>query len=353
MAYKIYQQLESGMANKGLITSTNIDDNALGKTQAELNAIFNANLTGSIEFISVDELPTASANTMQKIYLVPSTNVVSQNVKDEYVTLKDDAQVYEMDYIIFKPSGQPSVSSEGFTGVLTEDGSVATLDVYQNGTLVNTFTPERGTVVYVPGENIHYVVYDPSNGQSQTAKGWKSINKTYAQYTWELIGSTSVDLSGYYTSQQINNILGGYQTSEQSNQDYQTIFQHINAIEQNELTTESPSNASKMWNPICEIYFSQAAAQDGTTRPSGNVSQVWAKFPKYPENVNFGQAAFDSLVIDGDGEGADITLWEKFNFSGPLADQNPPYIIELNTQNNEQVNVTNYHMTFYPDGTSE
>lgn len=41
MAYKIYQQLISGMADKGLTTTDNIDDEALGKTQKELNALFN------------------------------------------------------------------------------------------------------------------------------------------------------------------------------------------------------------------------------------------------------------------------------------------------------------------------
>lgn len=41
MAYKLYQQLISGMAGKGLTTTDNIDDDALGKTQKELNALFN------------------------------------------------------------------------------------------------------------------------------------------------------------------------------------------------------------------------------------------------------------------------------------------------------------------------
>ena len=41
MAYKIYQELESGMAGKGLLKTTAIDDAALGKTQAELNNLFN------------------------------------------------------------------------------------------------------------------------------------------------------------------------------------------------------------------------------------------------------------------------------------------------------------------------
>lgn len=37
MAYVITQQLVSGMADKGLTTSENIDDVLLGKTQEEIN----------------------------------------------------------------------------------------------------------------------------------------------------------------------------------------------------------------------------------------------------------------------------------------------------------------------------
>lgn len=85
----------------------------------------------------VSSLPTASADTMNKIYLVPSADPQTQNVKDEYITI-------------------------------------------DNGTEAQTI------------------------------------------YTWEQIGSTEIDLSGYYTSQQtdsaitqaLNTALAGYTTTE-------------------------------------------------------------------------------------------------------------------------------------------
>lgn len=79
-----------------------------------------------VSFVSVQTLPTASADTMGgKIYLVPSTNPDTQNVKDEFITI--------------------------------QDGST---------------------------------------------------------YAWEQIGSTTIDLSGYVTTQQLNTALAAYTTTE-------------------------------------------------------------------------------------------------------------------------------------------
>jgi len=40
-----------------------------------------------IDLVAVDVLPTASADTLRKIYLVPSPNAKTTNIKDEYITL--------------------------------------------------------------------------------------------------------------------------------------------------------------------------------------------------------------------------------------------------------------------------
>ena len=347
MAYKIYQQLESGMAGKGLITAVNIDDNALGKTQAELNALFNANLAKTIEFIPVDELPAASAETLQKIYLIPSPNAQVQNVKDEYVTIRKNVMVYEVGYIVFRPSGQPSVASEGLTGVLTDGNSVATLDIYQNGVLVNTFTPERGTVVCVPGDNVHYVVYDPSSGQSQTAKGWIQVDRAYeTEYFWEQIGTTTVDLSGYPTTQQMNAALASYATLEDLQSSSSTAASRMSHIEE-EIEPEPTVSATNLWNPVCEVYADQAC----TTRPTGSVSSVWVKLPKLPsDDFSFGQQNFEKLVYEEQSGDAEVTLWGQF-VAGFSSAASEPIVVEAIADN--ATNITGYHTTFYPDGTSE
>jgi len=40
-----------------------------------------------IDLVAVDVLPTATADTLRKIYLVPSPNAKTTNIKDEYITL--------------------------------------------------------------------------------------------------------------------------------------------------------------------------------------------------------------------------------------------------------------------------
>ena len=44
------------------------------------------------QLVAVQTLPTASADTLNKIYLVPSANPQTQNTKDEYITLMVDEQ---------------------------------------------------------------------------------------------------------------------------------------------------------------------------------------------------------------------------------------------------------------------
>ena len=105
-------------------------------TQAEINQLIAA--VQQFTYQSVAELPTASADTMNKIYLVPSTNPETKNVKDEFITI--------------------AVTDQGTT-----------------------------------------------------------------TYSWEQIGSTTVDLSGYYTSQQtdaaisnaLNTAMASYSTTSQ------------------------------------------------------------------------------------------------------------------------------------------
>jgi hypothetical protein len=103
-------------------------------TKSEVQQLIDA--VKQFTYQSVSELPAASADTMNKIYLVPSTNPDTRNVKDEYITI--------------------SVIDQGQT-----------------------------------------------------------------TYSWEQIGSTTIDLSGYYTSAQtdtaISNALDSYSTTQQMN----------------------------------------------------------------------------------------------------------------------------------------
>lgn len=85
--------LESGVIPdvSGFITNT-VDDlvNYYTKSetysQTEVQQLINAVKQFTYELVSV--LPAASASTMNKIYLVPSSDPQTQNIKDEYITLE-------------------------------------------------------------------------------------------------------------------------------------------------------------------------------------------------------------------------------------------------------------------------
>lgn len=86
-----------GAATWGTITGTLSDqqdlatalatkaDGADTYTKAQINSMIGS--INQFEYIALDELPTASADTMYKIYLIPNSGS-DDNVKDEYITLR-------------------------------------------------------------------------------------------------------------------------------------------------------------------------------------------------------------------------------------------------------------------------
>lgn len=66
------------------------------------------NALTSFEYVLVATLPTASANTVGKIYLVPSADPATQNVKDEFITIQVDS-TYQWEQI-----GSTAIDLDGY-----------------------------------------------------------------------------------------------------------------------------------------------------------------------------------------------------------------------------------------------
>jgi len=110
-------------------------------------------------YVSVQTLPTASASTMNKIYLVPSSDPQAQNVKDEYITLavtESDVTTYSWECI-----GSTSVNlSNYYTKSQTDDAISAALTTAlasysttaQVGTIVSTAVTTALANYYNKGE---------------------------------------------------------------------------------------------------------------------------------------------------------------------------------------------------------
>ena len=268
-------------------------------TKAEVQQLIAA--VKQFTYQSVLALPTASADTMNIIYLVPSSDPQTQNVKDEYITIattEQDVTTYSWEKI-----GSTEIDLSGYyTSAQTDAAISAALQSYSTTTQMNTaittalnaaladysttqqmnaaiaatiasyytkqevdaliadfITASVNNLVnyylksdtYTKAEvqqliaavkqftyqsvatlptasadtmNIIYLV-PSSDPQTQNVKDEYITIATTEQdvttYSWEKIGSTEIDLSGYYTSAQtdaaISAALQSYSTTTQMN----------------------------------------------------------------------------------------------------------------------------------------
>ena len=77
----------SSFITKSVSDLTNYYTKTNTYTKTEVNDLING--VKQFTYESVQTLPAASAGTMNKIYLVPSSNSATQNIKDEYITIQD------------------------------------------------------------------------------------------------------------------------------------------------------------------------------------------------------------------------------------------------------------------------
>ena len=249
-------------------------------TKAEVQQLIDA--VKQFTYVSVAELPTASADTMNKIYLVPSTNPKTKNVKDEYITIAVTDQgttTYSWEQI-----GSTEIDLSGYYTSQQTDAAINTaLAAYSTTTQMQSYVAGVVALYYTKTEVdalianfvtksvndlTNYYLKSETYTQAEiqqlidavkqftyvsvaelpTASA-DTMNKIYlvpstnpktknvkdefitisvtdqgtTTYSWEQIGTTTVDLSGYYTSAQtdaaisnaINTALASYSTTTQ------------------------------------------------------------------------------------------------------------------------------------------
>ena len=280
-SYYTKQEVDALIANFITASTTNLVNYYLKSetyTQAEIQQLIAA--IKQFRYQSVTELPTASAATMGIIYLVPSTNPQQQNVKDEFITISATDQgttTYsweqigstEIDLSGYYTSQQTDAAiasalanystTEQMSAAIVQallsyytkqqvDALIANFITASVDNLVNyylkseTFTKSEVNALIAAVQQFTYV----SVAELPTASA-DTMNKIYlvpstnpqtknvkdefitiavtdqgtTTYSWEQIGSTEIDLSGYYTSQQtdaaINTALSAYSTTTQMN----------------------------------------------------------------------------------------------------------------------------------------
>ena len=153
-------------------------------TKAEVNQLIAA--VQQFTYQSVAELPTASADTMNKIYLVPSTNPETKNVKDEYITIAVTDQgttTYSWEQI-----GSTTVDLSGYyTSAQTDDAITAAI----NTALASYSTTTQMTAAIATALNAALADYS-----------------TTSQVSTIISTAITTALMNYYTKTQVDNIAG-------------------------------------------------------------------------------------------------------------------------------------------------
>ena len=250
-------------------------------TRAEVQQLIDA--VKQFTYVSVAELPTASADTMNKIYLVPSTNPATRNVKDEFITISVTDQgttTYSWEQI-----GSTAIDLSGYYTSTQTDAAINTaLASYSTTTQMNaaiaaaiasyytktevdalianfitasvnnlvnyylkseTYTKAEVQTLIDAIKQFTYEVVQTlptasastvgkiylvpnADPQAQNVKDeYITLTTTEEQtttYSWEKIGSTTIDLSNYYTKTQadaaiqaaLNTALASYSTTAQT-----------------------------------------------------------------------------------------------------------------------------------------
>jgi hypothetical protein len=257
-------------------------------TKAEVNQLIAA--VKQFQYQSVAELPTASAQTMNIIYLVPGVSPTTQNVKDEYITIATTNEMQETVYAWEKIGTTEIDLSNYYTKAQTDAAINAALNTaladYSttaqmtaaiaqalvtyytkaevDALIANFITASTQNLVYyylksetysaaqvdqliaaikqftyeavaeLPTASAQtvgkiYLVPNADPQQGNVKDEYITLTTTEEStttYSWECIGSTTIDLSNYYTKTQtdaaitaaLNAALSSYVTSAQMTQ---------------------------------------------------------------------------------------------------------------------------------------
>lgn len=128
----LIQQVSAALANYYLKTET--------YSKTEVNAIVDA--IKQFRYEVANALPEASADTMGIIYLIPSTNPKTQNVKDEFITVLDGS-TYKWEQI-----GSTTVDLSGYSTTAEMNAAIASaLTAYYTKTEIDTALATVNTAI--------------------------------------------------------------------------------------------------------------------------------------------------------------------------------------------------------------
>lgn len=252
------------------------DNNSNLVTAAQVKSYVDTQI-GAVNSFSIEvvnTLPTASANTMYKIYLIPAPNSFNQNVKDEYITLQNGSN-YTWEQI-----GSTEIDLSSY---LTENASVAGVSFGSNKAITADDLKEAlglGGFAYVDeavGELDNYPT--GINSFNYTPEG--SINVTLNQTPTAITSTGNFTPAGNVTgsvtaagnvSVAKNNTSGAFQVSGSCSQPTTTVTLNSSSFLSSVKTAGTvPSFTEGAFTPASLTYAaSDAFAKSGVTATIGS-----------------------------------------------------------------------------------
>ena len=185
-------------------------------TKAEVNQLIAA--VQQFTYQSVAELPTASAETMNKIYLVPSTNPQQQNVKDEFITVSVTDQgttTYSWEQI-----GTTTVDLSGYS--TTQQMNTAISNAIATA-LADYYTKAQTMTSTEINSAIATALLDYTTTSGMTTAINTAINTALADYstttqmTSAINAAIAIAVADYYTKTEIDALIANFITASVNN----------------------------------------------------------------------------------------------------------------------------------------
>ena len=161
--------------------------------------------------VAVAELPTATASTMHKIYLVPSTNPKQKNAKDEFITIATTETVEEQEVTTYswEQIGSTTVDlsnyatlqalSDAIAAVRAEDVAVTTLNAAPTSS-TTSYTKGGQSVDFKIGDEVRVADAEQATEGANGYVYYKLYDLVDNQGTktayWDLIGAGGGDVTG-------------------------------------------------------------------------------------------------------------------------------------------------------------
>lgn len=296
-----------------------------------------------VSFVSVATLPTASADTMGgKIYLVPSTNPDTQNVKDEFITIQDGSTYYweQIGSTAIDLSGYVTIqqlntalaaytTTEALTTLLAaKQDTISDLSAIRSGAAAGATAYQKpqtgipasdlasGVIPTVPTDIVKYSsqsLTDAQQAQARTNIGAAAASALTAletaiaaKYTKPSSGIPETDLASG-----VQSALALARTSIQSLADYydKTQIDSLLAAVSSEqyvdvttLPTASASTLGKIYlvGPTNGVYDRYYTSYDGTTYSWVGVGTTEINLANYATKAELNQLSqkLDTITID-------------------------------------------------------